>query len=93
MKITAKYIHDACHEACMQCPQFREIDDDCYFPGWGNFGDIPKKGIHKTILFWSNDELLWSKGYSAELPDDVKRIFKDIDKVIADAIANYCKGL
>ena len=95
--ITAKYIHESCYNACLECPQFQEIDEDQRIDlGFGEevlFWKIPKQGIYKTILYWKEDRLLWDMGYNAALPDDVKKIFKDIDAVIANAIANYCKGV
>ncbi len=92
--MNAKYLHEACHEAMYQCPQFDGFEDDSHFQGYGQFGDIPKKGLHKTIQFWREyGELLWEYGYDEKLPDDVKELFANIDNVIAKAIKEYSKKL
>ena len=88
--ITAQYLHDACHEAMCECPQFRGYDYDSHFQGWGMFGEIPKKGLYKTYRFWQNyGDLLWDKGYDECLPQDVQEFFRDVDKVIADALKKH----
>ena len=93
--MTAQELHDACHAAMCDCPQFRFWDDDADFgPRWGQFGNIPKKGMHKTILFWREwGDLLWEKGYSESLPPEAQVLFENIDKVIAKSIEDYCKTL
>ena len=92
--MNAKYIHDACHEAMLECPQFRGYDDDAYFDGYGEFGDIPKKGIYKTIMFWREwGHNLWNSGYEQALPENVIEMFDNIDKVMEKAINDYCKTL
>ena len=90
----ANYIHKECHSAMCQCPQFRGWDDDCQFDGYGAFGNIPKKGIYKTVQFWREyGDLLWNKGYEEELPQDVRDLFDNVDRVIAKAIKDYCQSL
>jgi hypothetical protein len=88
----ARYLHDACHEAACQCPQFLGYEDDGYFPDYGEFGDIPKKGLYRTVQFWREyGHLLWEYGYEDHLPDDVKEVFENIDSVIAKSVKEYCK--
>lgn len=86
--------HDACHEACCECPQFRPIDDDCYID-WGRttFGDIPKKGMYAVYQYWKHDQTLWRSGYHECLPESARLIFKNIEKVIAKAVKDYCDSL
>jgi hypothetical protein len=92
--MNAQELHDACHKACTHCPQFREYDDDTYIQGWGDFGNIPKKGIAKVIKFWREEgELLWDCGYSEHLPHEVKELFDNIDSIIDTAIRDYCARL
>ena len=92
--MNAHYLHDACHDAVCQCPQFLGYEDDTYFTGYGDFSDIPKKGLYKTVQFWREyGYLLWEYGYEDELPDDVKEVFENIDSVIAKSVENYCKTL
>ena len=50
--MTPKEFHEACHDAICQCPQFRGYDDDTYFQDFGEFGEIPRKGIVNVIKFW-----------------------------------------
>jgi len=92
--MNANYLHNACHETMYECPQFDGFEDDSFFDGYGKFGDIPKKGLFKTIQFWrEHGELLWEDGYDDLLPDDVKQVFANIDNVIDKAIKEYCKKL
>ena len=46
--MNAQHIHQSCHDAMYQCPQFRGFDDQSFI-NYGNFDDIPKLGIPKTI--------------------------------------------
>ena len=84
--MTPKEFHEACHEACQECPQFRYYDDDSQFGEWGEFGDIPKKGIVNVVKFWRENEILWEYGYSECLPCEVKDLFDRIDALLDDAI-------
>lgn len=78
--------HEACHEACLQCPQFRGYDDDTTLGEWGFFGDIPKKGIVNVVKFWRDNEILWDSGYSAALPQEIQDLFGRIDALLDEAI-------
>ncbi len=91
--MTAQEIHDDCYAAMCQCPQFRGWDDDQCFAGYKHtFGDTPKQGLYKTILFWREwGDLLWEKGYCDALSPTTLEIFNNIDRVIADAIKTYCE--
>jgi hypothetical protein len=85
--MTPQEFHDACHYACLQCPQFPGYDDDQMFMGADTpFGDIPKKGMYAVYQFWKDDALLMERGYFNALPEEVKDIFNRIEKVIAAAI-------
>ena len=89
--MNAQELHNACHEACTHCPQFEEWDDDTHIQGWGEFGNIPKKGMAKVIKFWREEgQVLWEYGYSEHLPHEVKKLFDNIDSVIDKAIRDYC---
>ena len=91
--MNAQHIHQSCHDAMYQCPQFRGYDDQDFI-NYGNFDDIPKLGILKTIQFWREyGDLLWESGYENALPDDVRDLFDNIDRVINTAIKDYCKTL
>lgn len=90
--MTPSEFHEACHEACMQCPQFRGYDDDTLVGEWGAFGDIPKKGIVKVIKFWRDDRLLWDMGYSECLPEEIQDLFAKIDTLLDKAIKEALKG-
>ena len=70
---------------------FKGYDDDTYFEGYGEFGDIPKKGLHKVIKFWRDDDLLWDKGYSEALPQEVLEVFERIDSLVNKAIKEALK--
>lgn len=88
--MTPKELHEACHEACMQCPQFRGYDDDTIVDHRGTqFGDIPKRGMYAVYQFWKDDDLLWRGGYCEELPPEARRIFKEIEGVIKKAIQEH----
>ena len=93
--MNAQELHDACHEACMECPQFMAYDDDTMISGWPQeFGDVPKKGLHNVIKFWRNHgEVLWDAGYENALPDEIRQIFKDIDLIESEAIRTYCNSV
>ena len=88
--MTPQEFHDACHEACMECPQFRPYDDDQEIMGWGLFGDIPKRGWLKVVKFWKEDRLLWEMGYDQALPEEVSEMFDEIDKAFERAILEVC---
>jgi len=93
---TAQDIHDACYQAMCSCPQFQGFDDDEPFDGWCDFGKIPSKGIAYTVRFWRDSgyaSLLWDGGYADELPEHIRTLFDEIDRVIDAAIAAYCKTL
>ena len=85
--------HEACHDACLECPQFRGYDDDTIFHGFGEFGNIPKKGMMKVIKFWRDDRLLWEMGYSECLPTEVLEIFDRIDELLNEAIKQVMEEL
>jgi hypothetical protein len=90
----AQELHDACYDAMCQCPQFRGWDDDGEFSGYGQFGKIPSKGLYKTIQFWREwGDLLWERGYEKVLPQEAQDLFDNIERVIEQAIKDYCKGL
>lgn len=83
-------LHEACHEACMECPQFDAYDDDTEFPGFGEFGKVPKRGMMNVVKFWREyGTLLWESGYENALPDEAKMIFRDVDAVIDRALKEY----
>ena len=84
--MTPQEFHEACHEACMECPQFQPYDDDQEILGWGEFGKIPKRGWLKVVKFWKEDRLLWEMGYYKTLPDEVTELFDEIDKAFERAI-------
>lgn len=90
--MTPKELHNICHQAAMQCPQFRAYSSDQRIDGI-KFGSIPKKGYVAVINFWKDDLILWEYGYYEALPDEVQQLFEDIDKVMNKAVKNYCKGL
>lgn len=87
--MTPKQFHKICHEAILQCPQFRGYDDDTLIEGFGKFGKIPKKGWLAVISFWKEEDLLWESNYYKCLPDEVMRIFNSVDKVIDKAISDF----
>ena len=84
----AKYIHNACHDACCGCPQFRGYDADNYFHEFGKFRKIPNKGMAHTLRFWLSEPsgLLWGKGYYVELPQGVQDIFNEVRGAMDAAI-------
>lgn len=84
--MTPKEFHEACHEACYECPQFRGYDDDTIFGEWGEFGKIPNKGMVHVIKFWRDNEILWDSGYSAALPEEIQDLFAKIDELLDAAI-------
>ena len=89
--MTPKEFHESCHEAICSCPQFQGYDDDQYFEGFGEFSKIPKKGMLAVIKFWREDDLLWDKGYSEELPEECLQLFEEIDSLIEKAIKKALK--
>ena len=92
--MTPQELHDECHRACMECPQFKMYPNHLVITGLGEFGEIPKKGMYAVVQFWRNEDLLFGRhGYSAALSDDAIKIFNNIDRVIRDAIKNYCESL
>jgi hypothetical protein len=85
--MTPAEFHEACHDACMQCPQFTGYDDDQQFQGRsGAFGSIPKKGMYAVYQFWKDDALLMEHGYFEALSPEAKDIFERIEGVIKKAI-------
>lgn len=89
--MTPKEFHQACHEACYECPQFRGYDDDSHFGEWGEFGKIPKKGMIHVIKFWRDNEILWDEGYSAALPEEIQGLFAKIDELLDKTIKEALK--
>lgn len=89
--MTPREFHEACYDAICECPQFQGYDDDTYFEGYGEFGNIHKKGLHKVIKFWMDDDLLWNKGYSEALPQEVLEVFERIDSLVNKAIKEALK--
>lgn len=86
-------LHAICHEAAQRCPQFNGYDDDQHFSGQRRlFGDIPKGGFPAVIRFWREEGHLFDMGYEAELPQHVRTLFDDIDKVINEAITRHFKS-
>ena len=84
--MTPKEFHEACHNACLECPQFRGYDDDTHIGEWGEFGKIPDKGMVYVIKFWKDNDLLWGSGYSEALPKEVQDLFEKIDTLLDAAI-------
>jgi hypothetical protein len=73
---------------------YRGFDDDQYFQGFGEYQNIPKKGMYKTIQFWKEwGYLLWDYGYDDALPEEVQTLFNDIDNIINEAVKNHCNSL
>lgn len=91
--MTPKEFHEACHDACQACPQFRPYDDDQYITGYGYFDKIPKKGWMVLIKFWKEESLLWDRGYSEALPEEVQEIFDSIDKLFEESIKKVISGI
>lgn len=90
----ARHLHDACHEAMLECPQFRGWDDDTIFEGWGEFGNIPNLGLAKTIKFWREEGyLLWEHHYEDCLPEEYQRLFREIDVAIERTIEKVIHGV
>ena len=89
--MTPKELHEACYDAICQCPQFRCYDDDMHFQEFGEFGDIPKKGIVNVIKFWREDKYLWELGYSEELPQECLDLFEKIESLLEKAIKDALK--
>lgn len=90
--MTPQELHEACHEAMLQCPNASTIDDDTYFIGFGKFADIPKKGMINVVKFWRDCETLWESGYYDELPAEALAIFDDLEMAIAKAVEAYFGG-
>lgn len=90
--MTPKEFHKACHEAILQCPQFRGYDDDTRFDSYGKFGKIHKKGWVTLLKFWREEDLLWDSGYYQALPLEAQRIFEGLEKAIEKAIEDFMKG-
>ena len=90
--MTPKELHDACHEACMECPQFSGYDDDqCFTGSTRAFGDIPKGGYQAVIAFWKDDQYLWEHGYYNALPQEVQDMFEGIEALYQKAIKEFFK--
>lgn len=88
--MTPKEFHEACHEACLQCPQFGGYDDDQQFHGRsGTFGSVPRKGMYAVYKFWKDDALLMDKGYIEALAPEAREIFDNIEAVIEKAIKEH----
>lgn len=90
--MTPKKLHKICHEAAMQCPQFKGYDNDQYV-GDKKFGKIPKGGYYEVIKFWKADHYLFSLGYCDALPEHVLEMFENFDKVVEQAVNQYFKEL
>lgn len=94
--MNAEYLHKACHAACIECPQFRPYDHNSNMGIYGDyckFGDFPKLGLYKTVMYWRRHPTLWESGYSKYLPNDVRKVFLNINGVIDMAIRDYCKSI
>ena len=83
--MTPQELHEACHDACKQCPQFAGYDDD-QTVGSEVFGDIPKKGMYAVYKFWKEEPLLWDRGYAMALPQEAINLFHAADKAIEKAL-------
>ena len=96
--MNAKKLHEICYEAYLECPQAREWEGDEEIPGFGRFYHIPKKGILNVYNYWKDDRILWEMGYyKAEmgyykaLPDNIQKMFDEIEVVIQKAVNEYLK--
>lgn len=88
--MTPTELHNICHEAALQCPQFRGYDDDqCFVGELRSFGDIPKGGFPAVVKFWREEGHLFNLGYDATLPEHIQELFANIDDVINKAITSH----
>lgn len=88
--MTPKEFHEACHNACLECPQFQGYDDDQQFQGGSTaFSKIPKKGMYAVYKFWKDDAILMDHGYYECLPPEAKEIFDNIEDVIKKATKEH----
>lgn len=88
--MTPAEFHEACHGACLECPQFQGYDDDQKFLGGSTaFSKIPKKGMLAVYKFWKDDAILFEHGYYKCLPPDALEIFDSIEAVIEKAIKEH----
>ena len=90
--MSPKELHEICHEAMQECPQFDYYEDDSYFCNYGEFKDIPKKGFSAVIRFWKEETSLFDTGYNEALPKYVQEAFEELDAVISNTINNYFKN-
>ena len=89
--MNAKKLHEICYEAYLECPQAREWEGDEEIPGFGRFYHIPNKGILNVYNYWKDDRILWEMGYSKALPDNIQKMFDEIEVVIQKAVNEYLK--
>lgn len=89
--MTPREIHNACHKACAECPQFRVYAADLYFPGYGKFMNIPKKGLIKVVKFWRKEKTLWKSGYAECLPNELQEMFARIDVLLGKSLKKAIK--
>jgi hypothetical protein len=89
--MNAKKLHEICYEAYLECPQAREWEGDEEIPGFGRFYDIPKKGILNVYNYWKDDRILWEMNYYKALPDNIQKMFDEIEVVIQKAVNEYLK--
>ena len=90
----AEEINDACIVACESCPQFRGFDDDqteLVSGRYVNVANLGSKGPVAVVNYWKSKEtiggnLLWNRGYSEALPDNVLQLFDKVDDLMAAAI-------
>lgn len=88
--MTPKELHEACHNACLECPQFLGYDDDQKFLGGSiAFSKIPKKGMYAVYTFWKDNAILMEHGYYKALPPEAQDIFDNIEAVIKKAIKEH----
>lgn len=92
LKMTPTYLHDSCMKVYIDCPQVRhQYQSYLAFKEMCNNIKVQYNTLGDVATYWLNNDILWQKGYSEELPEDVKNLFSQIRVERLQAIYNVCE--
>jgi hypothetical protein len=97
----AESLNKDCIRAVEECPQFEGFDEDSFEQVQGgsvNVANLHHQGLDAVLAYWRNRDtiggnLLWHHEYSLGLPRETRALFKDVgkllDQAIGKAVASY----
>ena len=97
----AESLNKDCIAAVEECPQFGGFDEDSFEQvsnGSVNVANLHLQGLDAVLAYWRNRDtiggnLLWHHEYSMALPQETRALFKNVskllDQAIRQAVADY----